>query len=220
MDITLHWHGPFSVVEGQTDQCLFSADPCIVRQCGVYLWTIPHIAEHLVAYVGKTDGATGTFHRRLWTELRSRRSRAWEWIADPIERQARAARPDPWDWIPDVPKLRRGVKAWLYEPGGWAKPNLPAWEAGESRFRLAWRRYLSLLRVFVAPMDDQTQHIRATETALIRAVWDHETALSQRKPVRHFVQNVSEPARLTYPYRVLSVAPVALRGITPVVEGR
>ena len=195
MDITLNWHGPFSVINGETDPRLFSADPCIVRQCGVYLWTIPRGAEHLVAYVGMTHGKTVNFCKRLKQEL---------WI----------------DWpeyfhIPDVPKLKQDIKEWIYKPLSWGKiPDSEAWELGESQFRQAWQQYLRLLRVFVAPMADQPQQIRATETALIRAVWDHENA-TRPETEEYFLQNVHEPRRLTCTYRVRSVAPMALRGITP-----
>jgi hypothetical protein len=218
MDLELEWHGPYSVVEGRSVPCLFSSMDEATGCPGVYLWTVSYGDEELIFYVGKTDAS---FTKRLRTEFRSCRKRAWDWIADPEVRKARIGRPDCLDWIPDPEQFQRGVKAWVYKPLVGGRPDLEKWVANEAHFADCWNRFLQCLRIFIAPVAEGGGQVKDVETALMWAVWDHEDATRiEPGSEEYFLSNGRPiPKRLPYRFTVRSNSPVRFRGLGPVISG-
>lgn len=62
----VHFHGPFSALDGGAHRCLFEAE--ISSRSGVYIWTIEVSGEHKPWYVGQTRRGFG---RRTGEHLRS-----------------------------------------------------------------------------------------------------------------------------------------------------
>jgi hypothetical protein len=200
MNVLLQWHGPFSVVEGTNLPYLFDPANKPADHPGVYLWTIHSNGEEFVQYVGKTDV---TLRGRLWTEFQPNRKPGW-------------------DWIPDPEELLRGHKVWLYEPKGVRKPHMEKWLKNEAFFKECWKRYLQLLRIFIAPMSPNKTEIRDTETALMWAVWDHEDAnWDSEQQEDYFLTNGRPiPRRLSHPFNITMSTHARFRGLGEVISNK
>lgn len=198
MNITLDWHGPFSVVKGTDLPLVFDASPTLIDRPGVYLWTINRDHEELVHYVGKTDRS---FRTRL----------SEEFVLSKPELC----------WIPDIEKLQKGVKQWLYEPRSTRRPNADKWAENAQFLMDCRRRYLQAIRIFIAPMDCGRAEIKNTETALMWAIWDHEEAAwNSDEEIAYYLINGSPiPERLSTPYKITMRSNSRFRGLGDSISG-
>lgn len=113
-ELHLDWHGPYAVIDGQSDPNLFKVKPLASASQGVYVWTIPVGSEFWVYYVGKAQDKNGLF-ARLRTEF--------------LDKDPQKAH------IDDAEKLLNGERVPLYKPlNSKGKPDVASWLANPDLF--------------------------------------------------------------------------------------
>ena len=192
----LNWHGPFSVIEGTNDPCVYSDRSEVGKQKGVYVWTIPVGDEYLVCYVGKAENQKGLFSR-LRTEFRKKHAKHCD--------------------IVDGELLLNGTRKQLYKPlDSKGKPDLVKWRVDPEGYTKHRDVFEQSVRLFIAPMQDDQKHIRFAEAALIHTVWDYEFDHWDIIPNDYdwYFLNMDDkngPKRPTAPYRITMSFPRGIR---------
>jgi hypothetical protein len=198
MNVSLQWHGPFSVRQAST--CPYLLDPANtpLDNPGVYLWTIPFDGQEFVFYVGQTQRT-----------LRERARDEWRTKDHFLHH------------IPDPVKLKQGIKAWAYQPIGGSKPrcNQKLWDTGPAYFVQCWESFLDQVHVYFAPMTLNPTVINEMENALAWSVCDYEEISGlEEQGERYFLTNDERSYRYSYiPCTITNTtpngAPISFRGI-------
>lgn len=144
--LLLDWHGPYSFVSVQSAQRIFDSD--VASSPGLYIWVVPYAGGGLVYYVGETV----RFGRRFKQEL-ARFYDGREWIADPYP-------------------FALGIKRFIYKPKSCKQANSD-FRNREHELRPRIDQMLSLLRLFVAPLEEADQTRKSIERGLM---WDVRNA--------------------------------------------
>lgn len=187
VDVAVHFHGPFSALEGAAHPCLFSTE--ISKRSGVYIWTIEVNGDHKPWYVGQTQR---DFGRRTGEHLRSFLCGEYA-VCDP---QALARGENKVVWSP-----RSGVAGW--------PERLPAFLGEHSTLMPKVVGLIRLLRFHVAPLDGDRRVFDGVEGALGRhfgrvlgEFWDAGIKVPGKIPGQT-------------PMRLLLTSDVAIAGLPP-----
>jgi len=186
-EVALHFHGPFSALEGQGLRCLFTDS--ISASSGIYLWTVDIDDVSRIWYVGQTR--------------RSFARRTGEHIAAYLAGQYPT---------PNTEFLARGEHR-LFQPApsdGKMWPNtLPSFLGDYEARAPHLLALMKILRFHVAPVEGDFHLHNRLEGALGRHFKTHDDA----SVMRFFDQGIQLPARIPFdsPLRALitSDAPIA-----------
>lgn len=197
----LDWHGPYAVIDGQSDPNLFEAKPLTSASQGVYVWTIHIGNEFWVYYVGKAQDKKGII-ARLRTEFHDR---------DPQKA-----------YIDDAEKLLNGERVPLYKPlNSKGTPDVASWVANPDHFTDNYRRFRQIIRVFIAPIPNIDNLVPFAEKALTWLIWDYEwDNWGERSEDAYFYINVHHNAhrRPNAPWSITMTSPFKIRGFETVNE--